>query len=227
MRNEDNADGVEGTEAPDFGDAAATKKKAEAILEKDRATADEIAWAWVTLLDLQAGNDITPREARYRTILFAREWIQALSVSEGSTNATPTRELRGVTVKPLPGSLIEVDAVRKAAQRQGRPWPGVAAELDASPQRSAGLVVNTTAERHDLDHVIEKAIRLIKDRGDVPRKAAIWNELKEMALAGDTPFSGMAENRLEYTDGNGKKAQYQRSTLFRKLSPDRWKGTKI
>lgn len=230
MKDENNVDELAGAvEADDIGDIGAARRKASQIISSQRETAANIAWAWVTLLDIDAGNDITPGEARYIKILSAQEEISKLGLLKTDEAGFPVRKYKGVPVSGMGDrgadiGMVAVSSVREAMLLAGAKWPNLQA---SAVLPSAQIIVNSTVDRHDLDHVIEKAIRLIRGRGDTPGKAAIWNELKEMALAGGKPFSGMAGNQLEYTDGNGKKVKYRRATLFKKLSPDRWRGTKF
>jgi len=213
MRNEDDAEGVAGAiESPDVGDAVAAMKKAEAILARDRATVDEIAWAWCTLLDVRAGNDITPREARYQSILSAKEWIEGLGLSSGVANAVPSRARKGVTVRPSRASAVSdvsVDAVRNAAIRQGNEWPEITRE--SAPAASTPMGNETGGRRHYLAHVFERAIKNIN--GDT-ELAAVWNELKEMSLNGSPPLLVSDDaGKLKYIDANGDKTYYNYRAL--------------
>jgi hypothetical protein len=225
MRNEDDADRVaDAIEAPDVGDAVAAKKNAEAILARDRATVEEIAWAWVTLRDLDADNGITSGEARYRKILFAQEEIEKLGLLKTDEAGFPVRKYSGVPVSGMNDGvvvrgLVSVSAVRDAFTAGGVSWPGPRTLPVAGADAGTRSVVNTTGgRRHQLDHVIDRVIEQIRGAGGIADVAAVWNELKELALNADKPFTGMVGNDLEYTSGEGEKVLYTRDALRKKLS---------
>jgi len=216
MLNEDEADGVAGaTEARDVGDTEAARVKAESILAKDRATVNEIAWAWVTLLDLQAGNEIQSGEARYRKILFAKEEIENLGLLKTDEVGFPVRKYNGVPVSGMNDradikGLVSVRSVREAMTFAGGKWPVI-----AIPTAEVAAIVkhSTTEPRQPFAYMFERAIDGLRKAGVPIVRAAVWDELKKLALNEEGPFLGVEGNEIQYTDINGKKAGYKQEAF--------------
>ncbi|OUL68685.1 hypothetical protein [Paraburkholderia hospita] len=218
MRNEDDADGVAGAiEAPDVGDAAAAKKKAEAILARDRATVNEIAWAWVTLRDLEAGNGIASGEARYRKILFAQEEIEKLDLLKTDEAGFPVRKYNGVPVSGMNDrasvqGLVSVHSVRDAFSAGGVSWPGVAGL--PSPAQPIPMGNVTGGNRSPREYLFEKAISNLKARGINVEFASLWEELRSMTRnkeAGE--FFKETKSELFYEDDNYETRTYKRDSF--------------
>lgn len=183
MRSEDEADRVAGAiEAPDVGDTEAAKKKAGEILARDRATVDDIAWAWVTLLDLEIGNGLTSGEARYRKILFAKEEIEKLGLLKTDEAGFPVRKYIGVPVSGMNDGaivrgLVSVPSVRDAFMTGGVSWPGVNAAITPAQPAPMGNRISS----FDRDYLIKKAIETLKQRGIPIDRYSLWDELSNMA----------------------------------------------
>lgn len=218
MQNEDDAEGVAGAiEAPDVGDAQAARRKAESILAQDRATVDEIAWAWVTLRDLEAGNGITSGEARYRKILFAKEAIEKLSLLKTDEAGFPVRKYSGVPVSGMNDragvqGLVSVHAVRDALTAGGVSWPGVATA--PAPTQSIPMGNVTGGNRSPREYLFEKAISNLKERGINVEFASLWDELRSMTRnkeAGE--FFKETKSELFYEDDNYETRTYKRDSF--------------
>lgn len=213
--NNDNDIGelADAREGDDVGDVDAARRNATKILSIERATPADIAWAWVTLLDIEAGNDITPGEGRYRKILFAQEEIDKLGLLKTDEAGFPVRKYKGVPVSGMGDrsadiGMVAVSSVRDAMLAAGAKWPSV----DTGGGSAATPMGNDTGgKRHYLAHVFERAIKNI---GGDTELAAVWNELKEMSLNGRAPLLVSDDKRkLKYTDANGDDAYYNYRAL--------------
>jgi hypothetical protein len=222
MNEDDFGELANAREADDIGDADAARQKAELILNADRATVDEIAWAWCTLLDVRAGNDITPREARYQSILSAKEWIEGLGLSSGVANAVPPRARRGVAGHPLRASAVSdvsVDAVRKAAIREGNEWPALQTVDEERLDGDGRSIVNSTGGRVNmLDYITERAIKTVQ----TAEWMQVYDELARLAAAKEGPFKdGLSvPGCIRYKDASGGNREHTRDAVRRKM--ERW-----
>ncbi|MFL9987246.1 hypothetical protein [Paraburkholderia sediminicola] len=215
--NNDNDVGelADAREGDDIGDVESARRNATKILSLERATPADIAWAWVTLLDIEAGNDITPGEARYRKILFAQEEIDKIGLLKTDEGGFPVRKYKGVPVSGMGDQaadvgLVAVSSVRDAMLAASAKWP--------TADVTAGAVVasmgNSTSEpRHPFAYMFERAINTVKNAGMSIERAAVWDELKKLALDEQGPFLGVEGSEIQYTDANGKKVGYNQEAF--------------
>ncbi|WP_321894559.1 hypothetical protein [Paraburkholderia heleia] len=222
MQNEDDAEGVAGAaEASDVGDALAARTKAESILARDRATVDEIAWAWITLRDLERGSGLTSGEARYRKILFAKEEIEKLGLLRTDEAGFPVRKYGGVPVSGMNDraesqGLVSVSGVREAMLAAGGIWP-TANESAASDQDST-LTNRTGGRGNMLDYITERAIQNVRSV-DWMR---VYDEIARLANAKEGPFKdGLSQpGCVKYKDPSGETREFTREAVRKKM--ERW-----
>lgn len=91
-----------------------------------------IAWAWVTLLAMERGEEIVHAEPRYREIHATRVWIDGLKLPTAQTadgrHGMPSKgaELR-----------VRVASVKSSAIEEDRPWPAYAIAPQAAPMMTS------------------------------------------------------------------------------------------
>lgn len=219
MRNEDETDRIaDAIEAPDVGDTEAAKKKAGEILTRARATVEEIAWAWVTLRDLDAGNGITSGEARYRKILFAQEEIEKLGLLKTNEAGFPVRKYNGVAVSGMNDGaivrgLVSIPAVRDAFTASGVSWPGVA--MASVLWQTVPMGNDTSAYR--FAYLIKRAITNLQRSEISVDKNSIWDELVRLANDEAGVFLSAADNVIYYrSDDDGNKNKKYKREAFTK-----------
>ena len=136
------------------------------------------------------------REAAQRM----QQTIDELDEKEAARRGTAGRAIPGISAR-TPAS--EKPIVYGNTFTDGQPEP-----LRAPPREKA--------RRHVLDRAIDKAVALAGGEDD---SAAVWLQLKELALAGERPFTGGLDGgALVYTDGNNKIKRLTRDALTKRLN---------
>lgn len=94
------------------------ESKARSILGGKWERPNEIAWAWVTLLTIERGEEIIHTEPRYREILATELWIDGLKLPIAQTaDGRHGMQSKGADLR------VRVAAVKAAAIAEDRPWP--------------------------------------------------------------------------------------------------------
>lgn len=106
----------------------ASRMEAVAILSQERAKPRDIAWAWVTLIDLENGAPLEHHERRYRKIADAHKWITSLGLSTSTSDGLPSIARSGIRVAGLDDdiearAMLRPGDVRKASTASGYQWP--------------------------------------------------------------------------------------------------------
>jgi hypothetical protein len=225
MNDDDFGELANAREADDIGDVEAARRNAIKILSLARGTPGDIAWAWVTLLDVEAGNGITPGEARYRKILFAQEEIDKLGLLKTDEAGFPVRKYKGVPVSGTDDrgagmGMVAVSSVREAMILAGAKWPNVPGPSQAHPTNESVAVNSRLNKRYSIDYVIEMAIK----NAGTAEHAPVWDELCRLAIANVGIFhQGKShEHQPRWKDENGDMVDYSREALRGKLR--RWRG---
>ncbi|KFX60585.1 hypothetical protein KBK24_0137285 [Burkholderia sp. K24] len=97
---------------------AQLEAKARMLLGGKWERPNEIAWAWVTLLTIERGEEIIHAEPRYREILATELWIDGLKLPSAQTaDGRHGMQAKGAELR------VRVAAVKAAAIAEDRPWP--------------------------------------------------------------------------------------------------------
>lgn len=79
---------------------------------------------------------------------------------------------------------------------------------------SIAELITSKARRNTLDPLIEKAI----EQADSVESADVWLKLKELAIRGESPFTGeAAEKSLSYTNDDNEVTQITKGALAKRL----------
>lgn len=102
--------------------------EAVAVLSKERAKPRDIAWAWVTLIDLENGAPLDHHERRYRKIADTHKWITGLALSTSTIDGLPSIARSGARVASIDDdhearSMTRLLDVREASIEAGYRWP--------------------------------------------------------------------------------------------------------
>lgn len=197
---------------------AEAKAEAEAIMQADIAKPRDIAWALATLIAIEDGA-YEHGEAHYRRIKNVLGWIDGLGLQTRTADGLPSQAYRGVPVAGFSNDdslLVKLSDVKTHADKAGIRW------LNEQNKTQGESTVHLTQNRtNELDGVIglaekQAAKSLALDK---PDHHSSWNELKRLALDGQTPFTGeIGEGgSLAYTNQNNRVVYFTKKAFVERI----------
>lgn len=160
-------------------------KKASETLKRERAKPQEIAWAWVALLTVEAGMPLVYEGAEYqkrlRAVRAAHEWILSLRLPSTDDIGRPSQISKGVRVAGIDDEslmFVSVANVRDAALADGRLWPSCdsSEKTHEKPLKVTmpELILNTIKELGYQPQALPVGSGTIKGA-----KAAVYEKIRE------------------------------------------------
>ncbi len=121
-------------------------EQAKEILTRDIAKPRDIAWACVSLLNIQNNEPLVHNEYRYRKIAGLTDWIVGLGLQTRTADGMPSKPIKGVQVagiNPDDFLMVRLSEVKQRAFDQGVNWPML---LQLDRKHSANLLLDENGE---------------------------------------------------------------------------------